>query len=555
VARAADAALIALVSLGPALAYLPGLGFYSDDWTMVGQFAMTPDQSLYGLLASSYGSHYLSRPVQGLYSALLYKAFGTQPLGYHVSGSLILAASAALVYVVLRRLGASRAAALAVGLVWAAMPNYTTARVWFAVGAAPLSLLLFLVAVLCDLQAWRAHGRGLVGWRLVALACLLASVMAYELVLPLALGLAGLGLVAPPGHGGPRQTWGRAAWFVLPTVILVLAVGAYKAERSGRLGAMAEEPARVQRILGNLFRPGTPDGVYGLNVPRAVHVNVVQHVLQAPWQAWHLRDRAGRVLPVLAVALALLAATTLAAAGRDGPWRAGPWLGLAAAGAAVFALGYAVFLTNTAIQITATGVGNRTALVASIGVALIVVGLLGALVAALPLGTWRSGVFGAGVAAYLACGMVLVGAVASFWTDAVPRQEAVLQSLDRALPVLPRKATLLVGGICPYSGPAVVFESSWDLAFALRMRRGDPTVSADLVGASFKVYDDRLETSLYGEAYPWPYGPATLMVDARTGRSAALAGPDAARAALVQFGLPDRSCPRGLEGVGVPVYR
>jgi hypothetical protein len=555
VARAADAALIALVSLGPALAYLPGLGFYSDDWTMVGQFVQTPDQSLYGLLASSYGSHYLSRPVQGLYSALLYKAFGTQPLGYHVTGSLVLAASAVLVYVALRQLGTARTAALAAGLVWAAMPNYSTARVWFAVGAAPVSLLLFLVAVLCDLRAWRAHGAGVVGWRLLALASLTGAVMAYELVLPLAFGLALLGLVAPPGHGVPRQTAARAAWFVVPTVALLLAVGAYKAVGSGRLGAVEDEPSRVRRIAGNLWLTGTPDGFYGLNLPRAVAVNVGPHVVQAPLQAWHLRDRAGVVVPALAAALALVAATVLAAAGRDDAWRPRAWVAFAGAGLVVFLAGYAVFLTNTAIQITATGVGNRSALVASIGVAMAVVGLLGAVVAALPLGGARSAVFAVGVAGYVACGMVLVTEIASFWTDAVPRQEAALQALDRALPSLPSRPTLLVGGICPYSGPAVVFESSWDLAFALRIRRRQPAIAADVVGTAFRIHDDRLETSLYGEDYPWPYGPSTLMVDVRSGRHVPLRGPAEARAALADLGLPDRSCPPGLEGVGVPVYR
>ena len=87
------------------------------------------------------------------------------------------------------------------------------------------------------------------------------------------------------------------------------------------------------------------------------------------------------------------------------------------------------------------------------------------------------------------------------------------------------------------------------------IRRGEPGISADLVGPSFRVHDDRLETSLYDEIYPWPYGPSTLLVDARTFRAVPLTGPDAARQALAELGLPDRSCPPGLEGVGQRVYR
>lgn len=551
--RATDLALIVLVAVAPSLGTIRHLGFYSDDWTMVGQFLLAPDQSLSGLLEDSYSHHYRSRPVQALYSALLYQVFGTDPFGYHVMSVVLIALAALLAARVLMALGVSRTAAVASAAVFAALPNFSSARLWFAVAASPLSLVLFLLAVLADLRAWRTHGTSVIGWRLAALALLTISLMAYELVLPLAFALALLGLMAPPGHGVPRQTWPRAVLFVVPTIALLVAVAQYKAWASGRLGGVSA--AGLERIWSHAFDLGTPEGTYGLVLTRALGVNFGQHVAALPGQLWHLRDRADIGAVLTALAVAGLTATVLVRASRESMPRPGAWLALGAAGVALFLGGYAVFLTNNAIQITATGVGNRTALVAGIGVAMIVVAGFGALTAHLPRPEWRPTVFAGCTAALIGCGVLANHQIATYWVDAVDAQRQVLTAIDRHLPELPEDTTLLVGGTCRYAGPAVVFESSWDLAFALRMRRGDASLAADLIGPGVSVRPDALVTTLYDEEYPYAYGPRTLLFEARTGETEPLFDADAATRALARMRLPRTDCPWGLEGVGVPIYR
>src|SRR5690606_33030681 len=107
-----DAAfLVGAVGLSAAL-YVTGLGFYSDDWTVVGYAGMSADQTFMGIFRAIYGDLVQMRPVQFLYLAGLYKVFGLDPLGYHVVNTLVLAAGAVLFYLVLRELREPRVLAL-----------------------------------------------------------------------------------------------------------------------------------------------------------------------------------------------------------------------------------------------------------------------------------------------------------------------------------------------------------------------------------------------------------------------------------------------------------
>jgi hypothetical protein len=554
-AAIADGLVLALTALAGAVFVVPRLGFYSDDWVLVGQFSLTPDQSIGELFASSYESHFASRPIQGLYSAILYRMFGLQPFGYHVVNHLVIAGVVVLLYGVLRALGTSRLAALGAALVYATLPAFSTARFWFAVFAAPLSLLLYLVSLRLDIAAAPRSGWPLAVGRIASLATLATGLLAYEIVLPLAFASPFIARAADWQARGRRWSWGRWAAWVVPTVVLLVGLALYKAEASGRLGALDTEPARVAQITGALFRLDSRDGDYGLNVPRALAVNFGDHVLKLPLHAWGLRARVpGPVLPVTAIAMALLLSAYLRHVGRTEAATLTEAARLLAAGLVVFGLGYAIFLTNTAIQITPTGVGNRTAMAAGLGVALSVAGSLGLLVSMAGV-QWRAALFSIAIAAYASCGTIVVGEIASYWGESYPRQQAIVATIQETLPALPPRTTLFLGGACPYIGPAIVFESSWDLAYALRIAYRDPTVSADVVSPSFTPEPTNITTALYGEVYDWPYGPQTRLLDLRRRRVFELTDQAAALDALRTARLPPRDCPPAKEGVGVPVFR
>jgi hypothetical protein len=551
-AAIADRLFLVLVTLAVAGVVVPHLGFYSDDWVLIADFHLNPDQSLGGLLASSGPRHYASRPVQGLYSALLYRAFGLNPTAYHLANATVFTAIVLLFHEVLRVVGLPRLAAVASALVYACLPSFSTARFWFAVFAAPLSVLLCLASLRVDLAA-----RAVVGWRFAtrrasSLALAATGLLAYEITLPLALMNPVVARLADRWQGRPSWSWSRWAAWALPSLALVVGLGAYKAATSNRLGPLEAEPGRIAAILRTLFSFDVRDGDYGLNLPLAVSVNFGDHVLALPRHAWRLLgDTPGPLVPAIALILAIAVLGYLRAVGTEDAWQPRVWGGLAIAGLGVFTLGYAIFLTNTAIQITPTGVANRTAMAAGLGVAMTVAGGVGSVLAAMPGRRWRATLLAGVVAVHAASGFAVLAALARDWGRAYQQELDVLSRIRQAMPDIPSRTTLFLGGVCPYVGPAVVFESSWDLAFALRLGYGDSTISADVVSDTFVPRPDRITTALYGEEYDWPYGPATILLDLRSNRVWPLTDQAAARTALAEARLPMTDCPPSREGVGV----
>lgn len=550
-----DDLVVAVAGFVAAAFFVPHLGFYSDDWVLLAACQLAPDQSLVSLFLGTHAQHFASRPTQGLYSLALCQAFGRSPLGYHTVNTLVLAAGAVLLRSVLARVGAPRLGAVTAGIAFACTPAYSTDRFWFAAFAAPLSVTLYLASLRIDLAAIGRRGAPLIGSRIVSLATLSIGLLAYELALPLAL-LSPLVAWSVARREG-QTPWRAARWiaWIAPLAAVLLALGGYKAVESGRLGPVSGEPGRMARILSGVMRLDAVEGDYGLNAWRAVTVNLGDHGLLLPTHAWSLRHRSpGPALPVVAFLTALAAAGYLRGLGRHEQWRPGPWRGLTVAGVAVFMLGYAIFLTNSAIQITPTGVGNRSALAASLGSVMVLAGALGWLVSALPLRSWRSLAYSSVFAVYVGSAVFTTVALSSYWAESYPRQLAVIDDIKSHLPMPAPKTTLFLGGVCAYAGPAVVFESSWDLAFALRIAYHDPTISADVVSASFTPKPGHITTRLYEEDYDWPYGPDTLLYDARTHRSYPLLDQRSTQEVLRRTGLPSAGCPPAREGVGVSVF-
>jgi hypothetical protein len=71
---------------------------------------------------------------------------------------------------------------------------------------------------------------------------------------------------------------------------------------------------------------------------------------------------------------------------------------------------------------------------------------------------------------------------------------------------LPRGSTLLLDGACPYVGPAIVFESSWDLEAALRIIYKDSSLNADIVKPNLRIGEEYLSTFIYSFEEKYPYG-------------------------------------------------
>lgn len=536
--------ICAVVTLSAVL-YTGGLGFYSDDWSIIAYFQSGRDGSLWEIL--TLGFKFLPfRPGQIAHLGVLYWAFGTEPLGYHISNVIMLMGASALFYLVLRELAQPRLIAVSVPLLFILLPHYATVRFWAATFAGSLAMVTYLLSVYADLRVVRPGGAPAAAWKIAALAALAASIATYETFLPF--------LVATPllvwyrcrlGDAVVRLSFGRLAVGFVPNALLIAALVLFKMQVDYRYvpTPVIQHIEFFTKLLGSAVRSAVVED-FGLRLP------------------WTLQTIA-REFPNRTVYLvALLAGGTVFAyllrlvrSSPDALAGGRRMLQLCAAGAVIYVAGYAIFLTNFNAAITTTGPNNRTGMAAAIGLAMFLVGLTGWLCGLLPRGWVRDGFFSGTMALLAATGVLIVNTVGTFWMAAASRQMEVLADIKMANPGLADGTTLLIDGLCRYMGPAPVFETWWDMSGALRILYGNQTLVGDVVTPTLRIEEDGIYTTMYGQKHG-PYAYENLLIyDAKRNSTAAISGPFAAASYLRQNDPQrDSGCLPAAEGYGESVF-
>jgi hypothetical protein len=546
-------AIAILLSLVP---YVHRLGFYSDDWAFFGQYANAQNQTVAGYFEASYSAHHAMRPVQLWLCAVLYRLFGVEPLGYHVFNAALIVLNPVLCYWLLREVRVPRVVALPAAFIYGLVPSYSTDRYWFLAFAITLSMTACLLSMLADVKAAALDASGGFVWKAAGGVAALVSGLAYEVSLGLLLLTPVLMAVRAWQMTGPPDRRRALYLAVLIAIHLALlaATAAFKLHTTVRLGAgEGGLVAQVTSIARQALRPGVAEGAYGLNVFSAarVHFGTYGVFLGRTVVA------AARLAPAwLRPSTALLAAAAflyLVFAVRSARWPSPTqWAAVILAGLGVFALGYAIFLTNYNVQFTAAGIANRSAIAAALGAALSLTGAAG-LLASLTPARVRPIVLSALIAVVGSSGFLIVNVIANAWAEAYGKEQAILAGIERRFPTLPRHSTLLLDGMCPYVGPAVVFEANWDLAGALQTLYRDLTVKADIVTPRLTVTDDAIVTTIYQRPTTYPYGPDLFVYRADTGAVHPLTDAAVARAYFAES-TQAASCPPAQEGVGVRLF-
>lgn len=174
-----DLLCLALITGLSAIPYVANLGFYSDDWGLFAGYHFHGFRDLF--------STFPGRPVQAIYSVLLFSIFGMNPLGYHIVNTGVIAAAVMLLYALLIRLSLGRGLAFGVGLIFVVLPQLSTIRVWIAAAQIPLSMVLALTSVHAQLTFDRT---GKVLAAVIAAIAAVLSIAAYEIFAPLIASLA-----------------------------------------------------------------------------------------------------------------------------------------------------------------------------------------------------------------------------------------------------------------------------------------------------------------------------------------------------------------------------
>jgi len=168
--------MIALLSAAPTLVWAAsGARLMHDDWGLANSFAQG-DVSYRWSQLWLRATEAPARPGGAVYYALSYAAFGTRPVLHALLLAAVNGALGVLVFLVAERLWGTNIG-FWIAIVYAALPNRGSTRLWFAVGNYPLAVVLLLIGVLLLLR----------GRPLAAAVVLAAAVLTYEAVFALAL--------------------------------------------------------------------------------------------------------------------------------------------------------------------------------------------------------------------------------------------------------------------------------------------------------------------------------------------------------------------------------
>jgi hypothetical protein len=542
-----DVAFVGGVVVLSFVLYVGRLGFYSDDWAFLGSLSIYGDHSMVGRPELiDWAQYFRQRPVQVAYQQVLFNVFGLEPFGYHLVNSLLLASMAVFLHLVLRELGVWRPMTVALPIVYALLPHYSTDRFWFAAFGYVLSMALYFLSLYADLRAVQGTRAGLWGWKPLALAALLVSALNYEVAIPLFLLSVVLlhrryraGFTDSPESGWLRWRW---MWLVATNIVVLAGVVVFKlVTTAGAPETPADPLLHAARVaIGSV---AINFGSLGLGLPRVVQ--------------WSVHAATPSVIALgglLGIAVTAYVWVTTARSPEPFP-RGATWGRIVAAGVVVFASSYAIFLRTDRILFTSTGINNRVGIAGALGVAMVFIGALGwACHALVRRSRWRGPAFAVGVSALSLVGFLMVNTLGAQWGSAWRDQRTVLMRLREALPSPRPNTAVIVDGICPYVGGATVFESNWDVTGALQVMYGDPTLMGDVASANLTIGQEGLSTVLYGslEAH-YAFGRGLLLFDADRGLVVPLSDAQAAHKLVSATGPSGVKCPPGAAGYGTTI--
>ena len=537
-----------IVSLSLVL-YIRNLGLYSDDWHFLGLLTNSNDQSLAGLLRSVIPYTRL-RPIESLYVAGLYWLFGFQPFQYHLVNAAVFIATILLFYLSLRELIGLRVFTVAIPLVYAMLPHYSSDRLWFIAFVISLSITFYFLSLYSDLIAVRTKKSHFWKWKLFSAIALLCSGLAYEVVLPLFLLNPFLVWIRARQVNEKRLALRALAVSLATNILAMSLVAIYKILTARgepdlfvhRMGIETDYSSHLLRLAVGAV--GVNYGSYGIALP--LKVAKVFRYYSTP-----------SVLAV-AVAIGLLVFAYLyrASARRGFDFHTeGAYFRLMAVGCIVFVLGYIIFLTNSQVGFTSTGVKNRSAIAAALGVAISFVATIGWISWMLPSDRLRRYTLSLLISLLCVSGFLINNTIARFWVDASRQQQKVIDAVRLGFPILAPDTTLILDGVCPYYGPGIVFECYWDVGGMLKTYYHDSSLSGDIVKRNIKIEEEGLYTIIYGEKKLYPYGDNLILFHFGLNESYKLIDAGTARRYFQEIN-PDykNRCPEGSEGYGAEIF-
>ena len=543
-----DSVLLIGVVLISVIPYIAGLGFYSDDWWSNSLLAQNSANGLGAMVRTLFKAdpEMLLRPVQAIYLALGFKAFGLNPVPYQVFDSMVVGIATVFLYLAVREMQGRRMPALATAVVFGLLPHYSTDRFWVTMHVASLGFAFACCGVYALWKSMNGEGGRSKLWLILALVTMGLSILAYEVtfgVIAGAVAIAGWRMYKS-ARASSRSVFSAIGSILCLGAVLLLVVLA-KARMQTRVTYHHHFFSRLWRLLGHGFSQAIQFNLwtYGLHMP-VVLVGLYRH----------------SALSGAAVCTAILVGVLIAAYlwrtldSSSLPTPAG-CLWLVLVGFVVFALGYGLFLPSIEMDFSTMGLANRVAIASAPGAACILVAFAGLLSLVFKSQVARVRGFSLTIGAICGLNCLVVSGIAHFWVDGARQQAAVMRSVKDNVPALPHGSVLLLDGFCRYIGPGIVFEGD-DVAGSLQLAFGDFSLNGDVISPNMHFGDATVETIMYGQPEAtYHYGNTLLVYNVQRKTLSSLPSKDAADAYLRAANpTGDGGCPPAHEGDGAKVY-
>ena len=416
--------------------------FASDDYLLVSTVRQGP------LAAMGYGGGYHYVPAGMLLLWLEHSLWGTDPLGYHWTGILLLAIASLLVAALGRSLGLGKPASWAAAALLASNGLIHEIPLWACAVLHSASTCLYLGALLAFL-AYLRNGRPRYGVTSISFYVLALLTHEQSLSLPFAAAL----LLAMEGQGTPRELW-RARWprAKAPLVAMLLVSAGYVALKLALSDGTVLAPGLARSL-------GSKAGASALHLVRVLVPNLdwqtAWAILDPPWDGWSKQLARAAVVVAGAAIFAILP-------------RLGKLLALWAA-------------AHVVMMVLAIGMSSRHYFLAlapaSLLVGLVLERIADRLVPAAD-ARWpewkRALLVAVGVAPLIAIGVATASGRKAVWSEAGRVAEQLLTDATAAAMARPSKPTLVVvdlpdGLDLGESEPAYIFRFGFEDALAWRL--------------------------------------------------------------------------------------
>jgi hypothetical protein len=405
--------------------------FHSDDWAIQWDWATAG----YSGAVSDQFEVLGSKPLLAFVLPGAYEVLGTDPASHHVVGAVLVAATVAMFYLVLRELRFEPRDAVPIALLALLFPWATGVRFWATGSLNNLAILFLFGGFLLAMWGLRVGGRNGLLIHVVAAACYAASVLFYETTTAVAAML----WPAYIRLHGRRPALPRAAM----DVVAVAAAAIYSLENTKKdKFPLSEQIGHIPKLL----REGA-DLIAGSLLP-----------VELP-----ARFPTPLMVIVLGVAAAVLVAALLRRDGRGNGIASRPgarWAAVAGIGLAGLALCYSVYLPQAFYTPTFQGIEDRVNVVALFPAAVLVWAVLRAAGSLFPGRGYQVAIAGA------------VALAIGYWVQDLRQQrdfaraaeleEEVLAAVERASP--PDRSVVLTFGHPAQVRPGIpVFNQTYDL--------------------------------------------------------------------------------------------